>query len=173
MSIKVVEPEVSYRPEGTREGLRAGEHVISRPASEMNIAPSDLPTKWAEVPVKLEEQLRLEKGNYAVSRFALMDGRRDRGQLSFETMVYPDRNTATQVLVKTLGKMSSLKLSRVELGEAGAMMEAVGKAGRVLKAIAFVERNVYGLIMLSCDEECKVSGTWLIGLGRLMVSRMN
>lgn len=173
MSIKVVEPEVSFQTEGTRIGPRAGEQVIARPASEMNIVHADLPTRWAEVPVKLSEQLRLDKGNYAVSRFTLTDDRRDDGQLSFETVVYPDRKTAVEVLVKTLSKMSCLKLSRVDLGEAGAMMEAVGKAGRIMKAIAFVERNVYGLIMLSCDESCNVSNTWLIGMGRLMVSRMH
>jgi hypothetical protein len=173
MSIKVVEPEVSFQTEGTRVGPRAGEHVITRPASEMNIVPGDLPTRWAEVPVKLSEQLRLEKGDYAVSRFTLMDGHKDRGQLSFETVVYPNRKAAVDVLVKTLSKMTCLKLTRVDLGEAGAMMEAVGKAGRRMKAIAFVERNVYGLIMLSCDEECSISDSWLIGMGRTMVSRMH
>jgi hypothetical protein len=53
------------------------------------------------------------------------------------------------------------------------MMEAAGKAGRRMKALAFVERNVYGLIMLSCDSDCNVSDSWLIGMGRIMVSRMH
>lgn len=172
MSIKVVEPEVSFELEGTRAGLNGGERPIVRPAIEMNIAPKDMPTRWAEVAVKQPEQLRAEKGGYAVSRFVMMDGRKDLGQLSFETVVYRDRKTAVEVLVKTLSKMSCLKLSKVDLGDAGAMMEAVGKAGRKMKAIAFVERNVYGLIMMSCDAECKVSDSWLISMGRLMVSRM-
>lgn len=172
MSIKVVEPEVSYELEGTRGNLNGGERTIARPASEMNIVSQDLPTRWAEVPVKQPERLHGDKDSYAVSRFAMMDGRKDLGQLSFETVVYRDRKTAVDVLVKTLSKMSCLKLSRVDLGDAGAMMEAVGKAGRKMKAVAFVERNVYGLIMLSCDAECKVPDSWLIGMGRLMVSRM-
>jgi hypothetical protein len=172
MSIKVVEPEVSFELEGTRTEIRGGERAIARPASEMNIVPNDLPTRWAEVPVKAAEQLRHEQGSYAVSKFALMDGRKVKGQLSFETVVYRDQKTAVDVLVKTLSKMTCLKMTRVGLGDAGAMMEAVGKAGRSMKAVVFVERNVYGLIMLSCDEECKVSDSWLISMGRIMVSRM-
>jgi len=143
-----------------------------RPASEMIIVPNDLPTRWAEVPVQATEKLRIEQGNYAVSRFALMDGKKEKGQLSFETVVYPNQRAAVDVLVKTLSKMTCLKLTKVGLGDAGAMMEAVGKAGRDMKAIAFVERNVYGLIMMSCDADCSVSDSWLISMGRVMVSRM-
>jgi len=173
MSTKAVGPEVTYQLEGSRGGTGVGEQLIVRPASEMNIVPADLPTRWAEMPINASEQLRLEKGNYAVSRFALMDGPRGRGQLSFETVVYPSRKTAVDVLVKTLSKVTCLRLTRVDLGEAGAMMEAVGKAGRKMRALAFVERNVYGLIMLSCDQECKVPDSWLISMGRVMVSRMH
>ncbi len=172
MSIKVVEPEVSFELEEARAGLNDFERPIIRPASEMNIVPRDLPSRWVEVPVKMPERLGANNERYAVSRFVMKDGEKDLGQLSFETVVYRDRKTAVDVLVKTLSKMSCLKLSRVDLGEAGAMMEAVGKAGRKMKAIAFVERNVYGLIMLSCDSACKVSDSWLISMGRLMVSRM-
>jgi hypothetical protein len=172
MSIKVVEPEVSFQIAEARTNLRGGERVIARPAREMIILPNDLPTRWAEVPVNAAEQLRPEQGSYAVSRFVLMDGRKERGVLSFEAVVYPDQRTAVDVLVKTLSKMTCLKLTRVSLGDAGAMMEAVGKAGRSVKAMAFVERNVYGLIMMSCEAECNVSDSWLISMGRIMVSRM-
>ncbi|MDW5563999.1 MAG: hypothetical protein SA339_12325 [Methanomassiliicoccus sp.] len=173
MSIRVVEPEVSFDMEGARVELQGYERAIDRPASEMIIVPNDLPTRWTEVPIKPSERLREEKVDYAVSRFALMDGRKESGKLSFEAMVYRNQRAAVEVLVKMLGKMTSLQLTRVDLGTAGAMMEVVGKAGRKMKAVAFVERNVFGLIMLSCDTESGVSDAWLLSMGRLMISRMH
>ena len=173
MSIRAVETELPFDVQGSKAEPRGGERAIVRPAGEMTIVPSDLPTRWAEVPVKASEKLHHDSENYAVSRFALMDGRKEKGLLSFETIVYRNHKAASDVLVKMLSRMSCLKLTRVALGDAGAMMEAAGKAGRRMKALAFVERNVYGLIMLSCDSDCNVSDSWLIGMGRIMVSRMH
>jgi hypothetical protein len=76
------------------------------------------------------------------------------------------------VLTSTLSKMGFLRLSKVDVGDAGAMIEVEGKVGRRMKAIAFVERNVFGLVLLSCTPDCVASDSWLISMARLMASRM-
>jgi hypothetical protein len=132
----------------------------------------DLPARWVERPMQVPSRPHTGQQDYAASKFALLDGGRPKGLVSFETVVYKDQRTATDVLVGTLSRISFLKLSKLDLGDAGVMIELAGKPGQVMRAIAFIERNVYGLIMLSCEPDRLVSDTWLIGMARTMAGRM-
>ncbi|MBI0583823.1 MAG: hypothetical protein ISF22_06295 [Methanomassiliicoccus sp.] len=172
MSIRVVEPETIFSMEGNDRSLNGAERPIVRPAREMIIGPGDLPTRWAELPSRASEQPRLGQRDYAAAKYVLMDDRKEKGQISFETIVYKDHKMAVDVLVGMVSKMATLKLSRLDLGDAGVMIEAEGKVGRKMKAVAFIERNVYGLIMLSADSASNISDPWLISMARIMASRM-
>lgn len=136
----------------------------------MRVSKADMPPLWEELPVRISSQPRFGQRDYAASRFA-MSG--DKATISFETIVYNDQKTATAVLVTTLSKIGFLKLTKLDVGDSGAMIEVEGRPGRKMKAVAFVERNVFGLIMLSCRPECTASDSWLISMARLMASRMN
>lgn len=171
MSARVVEPQVSYemRPDGPKEGR---EDLIETPAREMSIGLDDLPARWVERPMQEQSRPRIGQQDYAGSKFALLEGDRPKGMILFETVVYQDRRTAADVLVGTLSRIPFLKMSKLDLGETGAMVELAGRPGQVMRAVAFVERNVYALIMLSCEPDTMVTNTWLIGMARVMAARI-
>jgi hypothetical protein len=171
MSARVVEPQVSY---GVRPGSPKEDRgdLIETPAREMSIGLDDLPARWVERPLQEPSRPRIGQLDYAGSKFALREGDRYKGLVSFETVVYEDRRTATDVLVGTLSRIPFLKMSKLDLGDAGAMVEMAGKPGQVMKAIAFVERNVYALILLSCEPDNSVTDIWLIRMARIMAARM-
>ncbi len=173
MSIRVDELEMSFSVEGTTFSLLGGERAITMPAREMSISRADLPQRWEERPVKIMEQPKFGQRDYAAAKFLMRDQSGEKAALSFETVVYNDQRTAAAVLISTLSKMGFLKLSKVDVGDAGAMIEVEGKVGRRMKAIAFVERNVFGLVLLSCTPDCVASDSWLISMTRLMASRMH
>lgn len=172
MSIRVGESEVSFSLEGTTFSVIGGERAITTPAREMSITAGDMPARWTESKVRVMDQPKFGQRDYAATRFHQGEGSAEKANISFETVVYSDHQTAAGVLMGTLGKMSFLKLSKVDLGDAGAMVEVVGHPSRRLRAIAFVERNVVGLIMLSSKRDSSISDSWLISMARVMASRM-
>jgi hypothetical protein len=119
------------------------------------------------------DQPKFGQRDYAAAKFLMRDNEVEKAALTFETVVYNDQRTAAAVLMGTLSKMGFLQLSKVDVGDAGAMIEVQGRAGRTMKAIAFVERNVFGLVMLSCVPDSSASDSWLISMARLMASRMH
>ena len=172
MSIRAEELEMSFSLDGTTFSVLGGERAITTPARDMNMKMSDMPPKWAEKQAKLLDQPKFGQRDYFVTKFSLMDGSKERANISFETIVYKDQKTAMALLIGTLSHMTFLRLTKVEVGDVGAMIEVRGRADRRLKAVAFVERNVFGLIMLSAATDYTVSDSWLISMARLMVSRM-
>jgi hypothetical protein len=172
LSIRVDEEEMSFSFDGTTFSLLGGERAITTPAREMSMLRTDLPPRWEERPVNIVDQPKFGQRDYATARFLMRDQTGEKAALSFETVVYNDQKTAARMLMSMLSKMGFLKLSKVEIGDAGVMIEAEGKVGRKMKAIAFVERNVFGLVMLSCTTDAAASDSWLISMARLMASRM-
>jgi hypothetical protein len=172
MSIRADDLETRFSLDGTTFSLLGGERAITRPAREMSISRVDLPPKWEELRVKASDQPRFGQRDYAAAKFLIRDEGAEKAVLSFETVVYKDQRAAASVLMGTLDKMGFLRLSKVDVGDAGAMIEVEGRPGRKMKAIAFVERNVFGLVLLSCTPDCSASDSWLISMARLMVSRM-
>lgn len=170
MDIRVDTLQTKFSLDGTTFSVMGGERIITTPARLMRVSKADMPPIWEELPVKPTSQPRFGQRDYAASRFA-MDG--EKATVSFETVVYNDQKAATSVLMGMLSKIGFLKLTKVEVGDIGAMIEVEGRPGRRMKAIAFVERNVFGLIMLSCNPNCVASDSWLISMARLMASRMN
>lgn len=170
MSARVVEPQVHCVVEADCGELDAGQ-VIVRSAREMNITACDLPARWTERTAQ-ESEPRLGQVDHSMSRFQLLEGKRSKGQISFETMIFKDRRIAVDVLVGTLSRLPFHKMSRIDLGDAGAMIELIGRPGRTMRAIAFVKSNVCGLIMLTCEHDSGVTDLWLVGMARLMASRM-
>jgi hypothetical protein len=170
MSARVVEPQVHCVEEADCGELDA-RPVIVRSARDMNVSACDLPARWTER-VGQENEPRLGQADHSISRFQLLEGKRPKGQISFETMVFKDRRTAAEVLVGTLSRLPFHKMSRIDLGDAGAMIELIGKPGRTMRTIAFVKNNVCGLIMLTCEHDSGVTDLWLVSMARLMASRM-
>jgi len=172
VSIRVEELETRFSLDGATFSLLGGERAIVTPAREMILSKGDLPPAWEERPVRPTDQPRFGQRDYAASRFVMSGGDGERAAVIFEAVVYRDQSTAAAVLAGTLGKIGFLRLSKIDLGDVGAMIEVPGKAGRRMRAIAFVERNVFGLVMLSCRSDCSASDSWLISMARLMASRM-
>jgi hypothetical protein len=173
MSIRADELETRFSLDGTTFSLLGGERAITTAARDMSVTRADLPSRWEERPVKVMDQPKFGQRDYAAAKFLMRDDEVEKAALTFETVVYSDQRTAAAVLMGTLSKMGFLQLSKVDVGDAGAMIEIQGRAGRTMKAIAFVERNVFGLVMLSCMPDCSASDSWLISMARLMASRMH
>lgn len=148
-----------------------GERPIRTPARDMCVGPEDLPPRWRERKVSVMEQPKFGQRDYVARRFAVVEGGVEKANVSFEVVVYKDHRTAGSVFAGTVEKMGFLHLSKLDLGDMGAMIEVPGQPSRDLRALVFTERNVLGLIMLSSAKDYKVSNSWLISMGRLMASR--
>lgn len=163
--------EVAFSLDGKSFSSMDGERPIRTPALDMCIGSEDLSPRWSEMKVSVLEQPKFGQRDYAVRRFAMIEDGREKATVSFEVVVYNDQQTATRVLAGTLGKMGFLRLTRLDVGDMGAVVEVAGHPSRRLRALMFVERNVMGLIMLSTTMDRQASDSWLISMGRLMASR--
>lgn len=163
--------EVAFSFDGDVFSSTGGERPIRTPARDMCICPEDLSPRWSEKKVSVLEQPKFGQRDYAVRRFVISEDGMEKAAASFEVVVYNDHSTAARVFAGTLGKMGFLRLTRLELGDMAAVIEVPGHPSRKMRALIFTERNVMGLIMLSTSSDRQVSDSWLISMGRLMVSR--
>lgn len=171
MSIRAGDSE-TFLVEGNSFSTMDGERVITTPAKLMCIRTEDIPTRWVEKRVSVMNQPRFGQRDYASARFCIEEGGLEKAIVSFETVVYKDAPTASGVFVGTLKSLGFLNLSKLQVGDMGAMVEVPGQPSRRLRAVLFAERNVFGLILLSHAKDSVVSDSWLISMARLMVSRM-
>lgn len=172
MSIRADESETLFSLEGDSFSAMDGERPVTTPARQMCIRAEDIPSKWSEKRISVMNQPKFGQRDYASVRFCIEDEGVEKATVSFETVVYKDAPTAAGVLVGTLKSLGFLNISKLEVGAMGAMVDVPGQPSRSLRALAFVERNVFGLILLSHSKDCPVSDSWLISMARLMVSRM-
>ncbi len=163
--------EVAFSFDGEVFSSTGGERPIRTLAKDMCICPEDLSPRWSEKKVSVLEQPKFGQRDYAVRRFVISEDGMEKAAASFEVVVYNDHSTAARVFAGTLGKMGFLHLTRLELGDMAAVIEVPGHPSRKMRALIFTERNVMGLIMLSTSSDRQVSDSWLISMGRLMVSR--
>mgnify|MGYP000874265886 CR=1 FL=1 len=170
----------SYREDGSDVVLSVkgkvfssidGERPIRTPAKDMCVMPADMPPRWSEMKVSVLEQPKFGQRDYAVRRFVLSDDGKEEALASFEVVVYNDHQTAARVFASTLSKMGFLRLTKLDLADMAAVIEVPGRPTRRLRALIFAERNVMGLIMVSTISDRYASDSWLISMGRLMVSR--
>jgi len=149
-----------------------GERCITAPAAAMCVTVDDMPSRWIERTQNVTDQPRLGQRDYACARFAVEEDGRERALVSFEAVVYKDAATAAGVFIGTLKSLGFMDLSKLDVGSMGAMLRVAGRPGKEMRAVAFAERNVFGLIMLSRSPDCPVSDSWLASMARLMASRM-
>lgn len=171
MTTRAGESQMVFSLEGETFSSVGGERAIRTPALDMCIRAKDMPARWKERRTSVMDQPRFGQRDYASSRFYIEEGGVEKAAINFETVVYKDHRSAASVFAGTLSKMGFLRLSKLDLGDMGAMIEVPGQPSRHLRAVLFTERNVMGLIMLSCATDQHISDSWLISMGRLMVSR--
>lgn len=171
MSARDGDTQMVFSMDGQTFASVGYERPIRTPARELCVGPEDLPPRWRERRVSVMEQPKFGQRDYIARRFAVVEGGVEKANLSFEVVVYKDHHTASSVFAGTLSKMGFLHLTKLDLGDMGAMIEVPGQPSRDLRALLFTERNVMGLIMLSTAKDYHVSNSWLISMGRLMVSR--
>jgi hypothetical protein len=171
VSTRGLESEFVFSLGGRTFSSIGGEREIHTPAREMCICGADLSPKWREKAISVMVQPKFGQRDYAVAKFVVEEQSQEKALLSFETVVYKDHDTAAGVFAGTLKHMGFLKLSKLDLGDMGAMIEVQGSPNKTLKAILFTERNVMGIIMLSSARDYNVPDAWLVSMARLMAGR--